>query len=566
MHKRFLLVIAGSILIAVGFFIVSFGAVKTVFSTKPQINIPPKIEKIVPQKDLVELVCYETKWRGGKAIGRLEAIDKALKPILDETKNLGVEIEPDLYLVGKKEADKLNQKIEAVCQAKSLSQAKQKLQEFISQAQEMKQNIQNGLALKIRNKIEPALRKAGQELKAKIEKELRQQAEEEAKQIKERYRKQIKAEAEQRKNEILQRIKARIKSQMEQEFKAKMNPNGDNSALIAQLREKGEKLGREEGAKEGEKIKAELEAKYRKIAKQEEEKLKEKYKKLGEKIAAEKKEQFEDIAKKLSRFGEYASKTFSQINTEKYQEYKQKALAKRKEIIAKAVGYYIDQAKRLIENQRPLLEAAQKEKARISGKYRILSPEGYLKELDHDKELIVAELTNPNSTKTIAQIEQEFRQKWEKIRKELEMAKMLAQQDILKMIKQKTNWQKVLANLNKWQKFLALKKKTYQTNYLNCQKGIKTTKDCLVCPIIDTEKQLAQEADKIEKEIINAKKLIEKIDYYSNRQASLEELIKLKDDLVFSLGTLRNKKQEFVNIYNQYNNKVSFRRKYCSNK
>ncbi len=85
------------------------------FNSKNTVNILSKIIKIVPKKDLVTLICYETKWRGGEAISKLKAVDSALAPILDELKSIGLKINNNLYLIGSKKAKILQDKIDKIC-------------------------------------------------------------------------------------------------------------------------------------------------------------------------------------------------------------------------------------------------------------------------------------------------------------------------------------------------------------------------------------------------------------------------------------------------------------------
>ncbi|RLF04982.1 MAG: hypothetical protein DRJ64_06160, partial [Thermoprotei archaeon] len=203
------------------------------------VNIPSEVQQIIPQKDLVEVVCYETKWRGGEAIEKVEAVNQALQPLLEEVRKLGVEVKPSLFVVSSSIVDELERKIEAVCRASNLTQAQTRLQDFINTANSLRDEIQVKIAGEIRGVIEPALRAKSEEIKTRIEKELKTEAEKEAKEIELRLRAQAQTEADQRKAEIKERLQKQIEAQLQAEFNARMDPEGDNSALIAEMMRKG---------------------------------------------------------------------------------------------------------------------------------------------------------------------------------------------------------------------------------------------------------------------------------------------------------------------------------------
>ncbi len=526
------------------------------------INIPKEVEKIVPQADLVKVVCYEAKWRGGQAISKVKAINEALKPILEEVRGIGVEISPDVFSVTSPHINALNKKIDNICGATTLDQVRERAYGFIQSANELRKSIKIELAGKLRAKLEPAMRAMEAEIREKLKKEIKEEAMKEAKEIENRIRAQEKEEVTRKKDEIFKRIKSQIERQLKEEFKRRMNPNGNNNALISELREKGPILGRKFGAEEGKKLKAEIEKKYKGFIEEEKRRLKKKYKEKGEKLGGEKRKRMEKIGEELENFEKTVSTVIAKTNNSEYQEYKQKAEDLKRRIISKTIDYYFDSAERIIEQQRPLIEAAIKEKNRISSKYPMKSVEDYKKELEIDRNIIINELLGKTEKhRTINQIKKDFIAKWEKIRKEMEAVKMLASQDVIRMIKKKVNWDSVLKKLSEWQKFTERINKEYQKDFLSCKNG---KQNCVVCPLLNDRKKMIDVAVKINKNIFSAKKLIEKIDIYSSKTVSLEEQIKLKDDLQMILGTIRNEKNEFISLYSSYNNLVRSRVKSCA--
>ncbi len=530
------------------------------------INIPADIREIVPQADLVKLVCYEAKWRGGEAIAKINAAKDTLAPVLENAKKLGAEIDPSALDVMSAYADSIDKKIDAVCASNTLDEARARVADFMSFGRELRKNIQVDLAGKIKARIEPKMReiesKAREELKAKMKNE----ATREAKEIENRIRAEEKDYVMGRKNEIVKRIKNRVKRQMTREFKERMDPNGDNSKLAKELTDKGTKLGKRLGAAEGEKLKAEMREKYKKLAEREKQRLEEKYKKKGEKMGGEKKKEAERIAEKLKNIGASVEKAVKRTNGGVYAEYKEKAELAKKSLMARAIDFYMEKAKAEIERQRPLIEAARNEKKSISGKYGIKSVEEYLRELEADKTAIINELLGKTKNRrSVSEIKKDFTRKWNKIRGEMEKVKMLARGDIIKMIKEKADWNAVSKTLDKWKKFADKQNEEYKKDSLACEKEAKTAYDCEVCPLMDKKKELADMAVSISDEIVSAKKLIEKIGAYSANGATLEEGIKLKDDLQDALQGLKNKKVGFLGLYDSYKDAVKSRLKVCEN-
>jgi len=449
------------------------------------VNIPFEVQQIIPQKDLVEVVCYETKWRGKEVIEKVEAVNQALQSLLEEVRQLGIEINPSLFVVSSSIIEELERKIEAVCQAPDLTQAQARLQDFINTANSLRDEIQVKIAGEIRTTIEPALRAKGEEIKTKIEKELKAKAEKEAKEIEAMLRAQAQAEADQRKAEIKERLQKQIEAQLQAEFNARMDSEGNNSALIAEMLKKGPELGAKLEAKEGEKIRAELEAKYQKLAEEEREKLCEKYEKKAKKIAGEEKRKMEEIAKKFENFGQNINAAIAQVGTSKYQEYRQKALEKKKEIIAKAVDYYIKQAKKEIEKQGPLIEKARQEGrcgASYNGVRLPCQVEDLLTQLEQDKRLIIQQLTiQGTDQKTINELRKTFKEKWENIRRSLELAKLRSGVEIYQTIAKRVDWDYMASKLKKSFNHLNSTISSYEKSRNVCQKIHPSKKNWRQC-------------------------------------------------------------------------------------
>ncbi len=236
-------------------------------------NIPPEVRKIVPEKDLVELVCYETKWRGGEAVTKVEFVNKGLEVLLAEVRRAGVEVKPSLFVVPSSIVDELKRKMDLVCSSKTLEESEKNLKQFISYADSLRDNIEIDLASKIRSEIEALLRAQAEKIRREIEEKIGREAQQEAKEVEGRLRAQAQREAEMAKKKIFERLQKQIEAQMIEEFKARMVEGGDNSALIAELKEKGRRMGEKLGAQEGEKIRKQIEEKYKKLAEEERKRL-----------------------------------------------------------------------------------------------------------------------------------------------------------------------------------------------------------------------------------------------------------------------------------------------------
>jgi len=378
-------------------------------------QIPQDIRNQMPEKDWIELYCYEAKSRGGEAVAKIEALAELLPPLLEKVERLGVKVEiPDLLSISKD----LESKLEAVCQQTTLETAQAKLQEFISKAN----SIRDTLGPNLRSQIEPALKAKGEEIKAKLEKELRAEGERMGKEIEAKLR----AQAEQEAKQIEARLREELKQQIEKELKAqfKGQKNIDKNYVL----KLGRKTGEERGQKAAEKARKELKAKYERLAKQERKRITKLMEKKADEIGGEEKRKLEEIRDSFLNF-ETDLESLTQAKMARWLVFKEKAIQKKKEILIATMGAQIDKGKELIMAHKEEID-----QARAEGK-DIPSAEELVAQLEADKQSLIDKLSKGELDENlIRQAGGELKMKWEKIRFDMEKMKERAPREIYSTI------------------------------------------------------------------------------------------------------------------------------------
>jgi len=385
-------------------------------------QIPQDIRNQVPEKDWIELYCYEAKSRGGEAVAKIEALAELLPPLLEKVEELGVKVEiPDLLSISKD----LESKLEEVCQQTTLEATQVKLQEFISKAN----SVRNSLGPNLRNQIEPALKAKGEEIRAKLEKELRAEAEKMGKEIEAKLRAQAEEEAKQ----IEARLREELKQEIEEELKAKFG--GQENIDMNYVLELGQRMGEERGQKAAKKARKELEEKYEKLAQQERERITKLMEKKADEIGGEEKRKLEEIRDGFLNL-EANLESLSQTKMARWLIFREKAIQKKKEILIATMGAQIDKGKELIMAHKEEIN-----QARAEGK-DIPSAEELVAQLEADKQSLIDKLSKGELDENlIRQAGEELRAKWEKIRFDMEKIQKRASREIYQTLKQRLSQQ-----------------------------------------------------------------------------------------------------------------------------
>ena len=385
-------------------------------------QIPQDIRNQVPEKDWIELYCYEAKSRGGEAVAKVEALAELLPPLLEKVEELGIKVEvPDFLSISKD----LESQLEAVCQQTTLEATQAKLQEFISKAN----SVRNTLGPDLRNQIEPALKAKGEEIRAKLEKELRAEGEAMGKEVEAKLRAQAEEEAKQ----IEARLRKELKQQIEEELKAQFKKQEEiDEDYVLEL---GRKMGEERGQKAAEKARRELEEKYKKLAQQERERITKLMEKKADEIGGEEKRKLEEIRDGFLNL-EANLESLSQAKMARWLVFREKAIQKKKEILIATMGAQIDKGKELIMAHKEEID-----QARAEGK-DIPSAEELVAQLEADKQSLIDKLSKGElDESSIRQAGEELKMKWEKIRFDMEKIQKRASREIYQTLKQRLSQQ-----------------------------------------------------------------------------------------------------------------------------
>ena len=393
MKRKILLIVATSLILQLTF--------TGVFGQVPQ--VPSEYRQAVPEKDWMELYCYEAKYRGGEAVAKLEALAELLPPLIAKVEDVGVKVSvPDYAAM----ARDLESKLDAVCQQESLDATQAKLQEFISAAEEAR-----GVGNDLRSQIEPPLVAKGEELRKKLEKELRPEGEAMGREAEARLRAEAEQEAKAREAELRERIKQEI----EEELKARAAAGefGEKPDM-GELLKLGQRMGEERGRIEGEKARAELTAKYEALAQEERARITKLMEAKADEIGGEELKKLKAIRYGFENF-EIELGIVSQAKMVRFNEYRDKAIQKRKEIIRTILENQIEEGKKQI-----LAHKEEIDKARAEGK-DIPTAEELVAQLEADEQALIDRLaTGEVGEADIRQAVEEMRSEWDRVRGELE--------------------------------------------------------------------------------------------------------------------------------------------------
>ncbi len=514
-----------------------------------QINVPQEVRKIIPEQDLITLLSYEAKAKGGEAIARIEALEEILTPLLNKVRELGVDVKtPDYQTLAKQLKDKLN----AIGNQPTLESAEKKLQEFITLAQQIQER---NIGSDLRSQIEPILKAKGEEIRARLEKELRKEGEQLGKEARAR----LQAQAEQEVKEIKARLQKQLKREIEKELKARFA--GQKNIDMDYVKKLGKEMAEEKARKAAKKAKTELQRKYEQLAQQERERITKIMEKKADEIGGEEKRKLEEIRDGFLNLKSNLDKLTEQ-KMGQWLEFKKKAIDKKKEILIKIIGDKIEQAKELILSHKQEIDEARNNGAQIP------SAEELVAELEQDKENFLNQLSSQQLDEaTIKNAVAQFKSKWDKIRLDLEQTQAQSAAQVYRVLAEKLQKNgfskqrisslelssleahKFLHQYEQWRKWCHLAR-SYNEKYINPRyRGVAELWRDQVCygggyygfrfnrqgKMVQPDPALFQEVAKAEEQAYN--KLKEFLQY--NENSDLQDLLKYKEELVTALNHYR---------------------------
>jgi len=335
------------------------------------------IKKTIPQKDLLELYCLETKARSGEFFAALFALKSILIPVSNDLKSIGIETEiPDLHAY----TDEAFAKLEAICSAGNLDEAQAASRDFRSFGEKVR-----GELMDLKYNLARRLKTKGEELKkemeAKVKSEVEQWVQEEKTKIEGELNALANQLAEQEKNNLIQEME---RMQFTDEAAAK---------AYAQSR--------------AEQIKAEITAKINQLAEEKRKKLEEEANKKAEELLGGDAETFKNIAQRMENIEGKIENLMAQKSKE-YQQYQVQAAQKRKELILMLIDKKVEEGMQKLKEKNEMI----KEKG-----LPVPDLDDYISLLQQDKERLIKKIDQAiaeNRFDSINLIVYEMQESWRK--------------------------------------------------------------------------------------------------------------------------------------------------------
>lgn len=425
------------------------------------VSIPDNASKYASEEDIIEMVCYKAKWKGGEGIARIEALEEAVSPFLEKLKSAGIEIE-DVNLSEKSRG--MRNALEEVCSAKSTADASLKVNDYISYAESIRGSLENDFSSNLRG-TKNDLEEKGKEIKERIEKELEEEAQKMAKEAEEELRKmgeeegksiesQLRnlgselegfmsrgevgpGEARTKARELSGRISAdsETKSFLENKFADILN---EADGLIGQAMS-GEispaqirSIVQQKVPAKVAEIKTFIENKYRRMGEEKENEIRANLEAKAEEIGGEERKILEEIRDIATSLEENINTNFEEKKKE-WEEYEKKYLEKKTEIISNAVEAHFKEAEDLIKENKDKIDLAVEEG--VAEEFGILSYDWLLENIESDKEEIINRLAQSDlSENVISTIQKEFVEKWNDYRKKMEVIEAHSPQKVIDII------------------------------------------------------------------------------------------------------------------------------------
>jgi hypothetical protein len=375
--------------------------------TAQGVQIPDDLEGIIPESDLVELIGYMAQYQSASLFAHLEAADAVLTPLFADIKTvLGSEADlPDVSAI----KAEYQAKIDAIFQSASASEAESRVQDLIACGEEVQARFQEiasqmqALASKLEQKgaeLQEELTTAMDEWLAEEEQKIQQQLDAESQQL----AAEMQARVEQYAAQLTQSLIAAagsnpdpdaIKAQVDAAVAAKVAE--ESRELQQYMQQRGEELGQQ--------LQAAADAKADELSD-------------GAYTALQSiRDTSENIGERIEQAAQALLPSFDV--------YYQKFLQKKGEIIGIAVDAQLETARQQI-----LEYADELDEARSQGR-DVPSADELLAQLEQDKQSMIAALVLAESGAEIDEIVNDFKARWEDIRKSLEAARMQGAQEII---------------------------------------------------------------------------------------------------------------------------------------
>ncbi len=451
-------------------------SVKYVHSERERISIPEKSREYASEEDLVEMICYEAKYRGGEGVARVEALSEVLAPALDSLEEADVPFDNPLDL--REMSEEMRAKMEEMCNSPDPDTASIKVDEYIVLAEEMRTALRGDFSRNLRS-LENDLKGRGEELKKEIESELETKGKEMAKEAEEELRRQGEEEGKAL-EEQLRALGREFEVFMAQgevgpgaartkanELSGRISADAETTTFLSNkfnelLQEAERFVGR---AMSGEMTPAQIksrveqrvpavveeirkfiEEKYRRMGREKEEEIKEKLNKKAEEIGGEEKEKLQRVRDAFQDVDERIESAYEKRITY-WDKYEEKSINKRAEIISRAVESHFEEARELIEERKEQIDVAVEEG--LAEDFGILSYERLIEDLEKDKEEIIQRLLKSNLTDTdIVSIQREFKDKWNEYREKMEALEVVSAQDAIDKMLEATDWDDVTRRID----------------------------------------------------------------------------------------------------------------------
>jgi hypothetical protein len=412
------------------------------------VSIPSNDSEYASEEDMVEMICYKAKWKGGEGVAHIEALEASTSPFIEKLKEIDINIE-EFNLSTK--ASTIRSKLEAVCSASSSDEASQRVNEYISYAEEVRDGLQNDFSADLMS-VRGELENRGEEVKKEIEEKLREEGEVRAKEAEEELRKQGKEEGEALETQ-LRALGKEFESFMSQgevgpgaakakarELSGRISADSETKAFLENKFE--EILKEAEGligqAMSGavspaeirnrvqqrvpakvEEIKEFIENKYRRMGREKENEIRAELEKIAEEMGGEERKQLEEIRDIALNLEDDINSNFQERKRE-WEEYEEKYLQKKAEIVRRTVEKHFEEVESLIKEKKEQIDLAIGEG--VAEDFGILSYEQLLENLEKDKEEIIGKLTHSDlNESTISEVQREFTGKWNEYRKKMEV-------------------------------------------------------------------------------------------------------------------------------------------------
>lgn len=562
-----------------------------------RISIPSGATEYTSEKDIVDVMCYETKWKGGEGVARIEALDEMISPVLGSFADLGISIDnPQLN----SKSLEMRQKMDGICSAENSSEASQRISEYIELGENIRNYLQGDFTVKLRASEKELINK-GEQLREKLEREVGEEGERIAKEVESRLRAEGEAEGkaiEDQLRELSSEFKSFVSSgevdQSEAWAKARSLASriSADSTTISFLSGKfedilGEAISFIPMAMAGEidstgieaiviqkvpghvnEIKEFMETKYRNMGRQEEERIRKEMESKVDEIGGPEKKALESIRDAFADF-ENKLESLSQQKIKEWSGYESKALEKKKEIIIKAVDSHFEDAEKLIESKKEQIQTAIEEG--VAEEYGIISYESLIANLRADRDQIINEfMTGDASSESIAITQRKFQNKWNDYRQKMEAIGMGSTEDAIKKILGGADWREVRTKISS--AILEIEGRDARRNHYNqrfeeCSnspelfnppeitggKRIYISNNCIDCRILEEARLALEEVEKIDiNDLKNKKDMVERHIWTlgDRKDLTLKEVLQIKNELMEAVDTFRGMEGTLTNLEN----------------